>query len=298
MAEALRDQQLQLEDKFPGFTLSSQPVYVISKKDLKGAPEDVFEFGCRPDLNAYTLDVKDPQCPEGDMRRYTGGHIHLSTMNAKGDIEKQAAWAILFDYFVVTPMVAMLGNAFANGEAERREFYGQPGSFRFDDKLDKIEFRTLSGRLLLHPTILYWALGAMKTMFTRVGNNPMKFLQDTMIPFADPTLVYNTIMSHDVSEAERIGLEVFKILPGYQEDDRVWMNPMGGGGGGTTNGYFYEQSLRVFVEGNAQGIRFQDDMKWNWGLYEDYEPKHHAYWGIQQAMNGVLDTDIFPYSAV
>lgn len=307
VAEALRQQSLKLEDTFPDFELSSAPVYVLDKGELKGAPKDVSEFGCRPDMDAYALQVKDPQCPKGDLRRYTGGHIHYSTMGAKQDIEQQAALAILFDYFVAMPMVAILGEKFADGEAERRQFYGQPGSFRYDDGLDKIEFRTLSGRVLLHPTLMYWVLGAMKSMrsATKTGyvngramTDYVSFLKENIIPSIAPDQVHEIVSNHDVESAIRLSLEVFKLMPTYRKDKNALSNPMSGGGAGTTNPYFFEQSFKVFVEAHEADVFWDDNMQFNWGLYENYEPKHHAYWGIQQAMVGLCDDDIFPMNKV
>jgi hypothetical protein len=212
------------------------------------------------------------------------------------DVHKQAAWAILFDYFVAAPFVGILGEKFAEGEAERRTMYAQPGSFRFDDDLDKIEFRTLSGRVLLHPTLLYWAVGAMKMMFKEV-KEPVEFLKSIMGTISSE-MVYDTVSNHDVETAIKVTNEVYKLLPGYKEDPTVLRNPLGGGGGGTYSPFFFQEAARVFLAGNEAGLTFRDDMRYNWGFYEDYEPKHHAYWGIQTALIRSLDDDIFPMNGV
>jgi hypothetical protein len=148
---------------------------------------------------------------------------------------------------------------------------------------------------------MYWVLGAMKSFHANVGGYPknyMEFLKTNILPHIQPETVFNAIMSHDVDEATSIANKVWKLLPNYKEQPEDLRNKMSGGGGGTKNPYFYEQSLRVFLEGNMQGVSFADDMQHNWGLYEDYVPKHHSYWGIQQAMVGMLDADIFPYMKV
>ena len=326
VAEALRQTQLDL-DKWgkKAYALSTTPLYELDDESLKDPPEDVVEFGCRPDLSAYSLDVKDPACPEGDKRRFTGGHIHYSTMKAKNNVQQQAAIAILYDYFIVVPMVAILGEKFALGETERRQFYGQPGSFRYDDSLDKIEFRTLSGRLMLHPTLLYWVLGAMKSLYSNVRaeivnqslerdyvysnvraeivnqsleRDYVSFLKDYIIASYSPDLIHKVIIEHDWEQAEDITLNIFKLLPSYQVREQDLANPLSGGGGGTMNPYFYEQAARVFIEGNKVGLMWDDDLVKNWGLYKDYEPKHHSYWGVQQAMVGLCDSDIFPFNEI
>jgi hypothetical protein len=303
MAEAMRQTQLGLDKwKKGAFTLSSTPKFELDAESFKGkVPANVSEFGCNPDIDAYTLQPKSPELDSKDKRRWTGGHIHASRVGAANNIEQQAALAILFDYFISVPMVAILGEKFAAGEAERRDYYGQPGSFRYDDKLDKIEFRTLSGRLLLHPTILYWAMGMVKAIVLAVGgtSNYKEFVQANLLKKLDPSAVFNIVRFHDVATAEKlVNGDLFKLLPSYQENKQALANPMSGGGGGTSNPYFYEQATRVFMAGNAEGLMWDDDLKFNWGLYEDYIPQHHAYWGIQQSMVGLCDDDIFPFNAV
>jgi hypothetical protein len=110
--------------------------------------------------------------------------------------------------------------------------------------------------------------------------------------------IYNTVSTHDVTTAEAILSDIYKALPLYDSKENPFTAKVGGGGGGTYNPFFFEQSARLFVEANGAGITFPDDLTWNWGLYEDYEPKHHAYWGLQSAMAGTLDNLIFPQNAV
>ena len=301
-AEAMRDTSLRLEGWKKGvFKLSTTPLFELDTLSLKDPPEDVLEFGCRPDCDAYTLEIKDPTIPEGDRTRYTGGHIHASTMGIKNNLKQQAALAMLFDYFVVVPMVAILGDKFADGEAQRRKYYGQPGSFRYDNKLDKIEFRTLSGRLQLHPTIMGWCLGMVKSLALAPLKNwkpdYIALLKKVMTKI--PTeLVYETILYHDYETAEQLSNKLFTYLPTYKVDSGALANRMSGGGKATTNPYFFEQSLAVFIEGRKEGLLWDDDLKFNWGLYKNFEAKHHSYWGVHQAFVGLLDDDIFPFNAL
>ena len=294
--EAMRDTSLRLAKDLPNHKLATVPLFSLDNPSFVDPPEDIMEFGCRPDMDAYELGVKDPSIPEGDIRRYTGGHVHASRMSAKHDVQEQAALAILFDYFVAMPFVALLGDKFEEGEADRREFYGQAGSFRYDDKMDKIEFRTLSGRLQLHPTVMGWVLGAVKSFSQGVGNY-QAFLKelDQSIPIAQ---IYEVVQNHDYKTAESLIDNVFKLHPNYTVDQGALANPLGGGGGGTSNPYFYESAMRVFVEGRKEGLLWDDDLIFNWGLYKDYEAKHHSYWGVQTAMVGLCDDDIFPMNKI
>lgn len=301
VAEAIRQVSLQIDGwKKGAFRLSSTPKFVLDKPSFTNAPEDVLIFGCNPDMDAYTLQPKAPTLDASDKRRWTGGHIHASRVGAKQNVEEQSALAILYDYMVALPIVAIFGEKFAPGETERRQYYGQPGSFRYDDKLDKIEFRTLSGRLLLHPTILYWAMGMVRSIIEGVPHDLSykQFLKDKIAVHVSPKTVYDVIATHDVTGAEELLDVVFKLIPSYQEDKNSLANPMSGGGGGTTNPYFFEQAARVFVEGNHDGLMWDDDLQFNWGLYDDFIPMHHSYWGIQQAMVGLCDDAIFPFNAV
>jgi len=293
-AEALRQTHLKVRDwRKSHFQLSTTPLFELDTKSLEAPPEDVLEFGCRPDYDAYKLDVKDPSIPEGDKRRYTGGHVHASSMGARGDIKEQAALAILYDYFVAMPMVAMLGDKFADGEAERRNFYGQPGSFRYDDKLDKIEFRTLSGRLQLHPTVMGWVLGMVKSIGGAYSTYQPALMELTKEISAQE--IYEIIQNHDYRTAETLIPKVFKLMPNYDPTDKYALtNTLGGGGSGTLNPYFFERSMEVFVEARKEGLLWDDDLEFNWGLYDDYQPTHHKYWGVQTAFAGMCDDDIFP----
>jgi hypothetical protein len=298
LGEAIRWTSLKLEkDMENKFKLSSAAKYVLDDESLIDAPPNVSEFGCNPDIDAYSLSEKSPNLNPSDRRRWTGGHIHASPIGL-ADLEQQAALAILYDYFVAMPMVAILGNKFSDGEAERRQVYGQPGSFRYDAKISKIEFRTLSGRLLLHPTILGWCMGMVKSFIDGMHyHDPKSFLQD-LVKRMPLELVYDTIVKHDVSAAEGLGAEVFKLLPNYKNDVYCLGNPMGSNGKSTENPYFYERAWDVFVRAQNEGLFWDDDMVFNWGLYEDYEIKHHAYWGIHTAMNGRCDDLIFPMNEI
>ncbi len=299
MAEAMRQTALDLRKyRRNAFELSSTPKFILDATSFKNAPEDVSEFGCQPDFDAYSLSVKAPVCLTNDKRRWTGGHIHVSSMTGN-DIKEQAALAIMFDYFVALPMVAILGDKFAEGEAERREFYGQPGSFRFDPQLHKIEFRTLSGRLLLHPLVLGWCIGMTKSFINGAGQNGYQnFVKDKLLPVADLETVYNIIMKHDVGAANDLAPQMFKTLKSYKVNESSLANNMSGGGMGTNNPYFYEKALEVLLLGNDKGHTFSDSLIESWGLYEDYVPVHHKYWGIQSAMVGALDDMIFPQNKV
>lgn len=308
VAEALRQTQLHMEKEIgDGFVLSSTPGYTLDEISLQDPPADVIEFGCRPDFDAYEMAVKDPSVPEGDRRRWTGGHIHASSFyGAQNNIEQQSALAVAFDYYVGLPMVSILGDKFANLEVDRRQFYGQPGSFRYDDKLNKIEYRSLSGRLLLHPILLSWALGAVKSFndgltWSSTGNGkggPLDFMVRVSNEVVPADIVREAILTHDVKRAKELVPIIYPTLTNFNPNDGALRYSLSGGGGSTMNPYFFFKAWELLTAATEEGLMWDDDMKYNWGLYSDYTPTHHKYWGIHSAMVKGCDDMIFPMNAL
>ncbi len=313
VAEAMRMSQAELPEDY---ALSSAPVFTL--EDIpKDSPKDVFEFGCNPDYNAYTLQPQVPQLDEGDLRRYTGGHIHVSYWPwAKNNKEQQAGLAVLMDAYIGLPLVAMMGNAFAEGEAERREYYGKAGSFRYDDSKGKFEYRVPSGRLLLTPFYLGWALGNIRVIDRAFGGraiggfsdggaftSDIKDILKNLNAQVDLGEVRRAINEHDVNAATALYPALFEALPNWEVKPATLSNRDQGGGTAAYHPYAFKTMVDVFVEANAQGIHFKDDVQFNWGLYPEdtdtpYRPTHHKYWGIHSAMVGAIDDLIFPQREV
>lgn len=309
LGEALRRTHVELDEWRKGhFKMSSAAKIVLDSKSLENAPADIAEFGCAPDFDAYNMQVKSPTCPTGDLRRWTGGHIHASKLfsdyysphapKEDGDedntIKEAAAAAIIFDYAVALPFVAMLGDEVAEDERERRQLYGQPGSFRWDREQNKIEFRTLSGELLRSPLLLGWAIGMVKSFVGSISGDFPDYVKRHLMPTVSLTAVYDAIRHHDVAAARDMYPRIFPALPKYEVEPGIFENRLSGGGFGTMNPYFYEKFVDVMVAANKEGTFFKDDMKHNWGLYPDFEIVHHRYWGVQSALAGELDEEIFP----
>lgn len=292
MASAMREVQLRMIKKKLDAThfLSTAPVFTLTAATLKNAPENVSEFGCNPDIDAYSLQPKSPELGVGDRRRYTGGHLHASAYQFKeNDPESHARHVILMDYFIGLPLVAILGEKFRAGEAERRNFYGQAGSYRVGTGYGHLEYRVPSGRIMLSPIIPYWALGLMKMLVSSEASTLLKRVASEV----PPNLVVSAINNHDVDMAEKLYPEIFKLHHRYDRNERI-QNKVSGGGGVSTGPRFFETVVDVLVAGNKAGLTWNDDVVHNWGLYPDYEPMHHAYWGISSAMTGQCDELIFP----
>lgn len=122
-----------------GFELSDKSTFEFKARDLDF--EKAKQFGCSPDLNAYTMGNKNNLITEEEMenKRCCGGHIHLGFENTN-NIPKFVV-AAFCDLFLAAPSVSVDKQGF------RRQNYGQAGNYR--DTSYGIEYRTLSN---------YWAV--------------------------------------------------------------------------------------------------------------------------------------------
>lgn len=186
MASGIKD----FLDLHPNYTLRAQASMRLNKASTRGdTPEGVCNYGCIPDRSAFSLLEKTPPTSSyHDQMRYIGGHIHWGLLGfptyntspnpvknrpAANSIQNEewqettaAAYTLLWDRWVGVPMVAMLGRINDGGEALRRTYYGQAGSHRV--KPYGVEYRVLSGAILMSPFLLSWAMGAIRAS----SNNP------------------------------------------------------------------------------------------------------------------------------
>ncbi len=308
IAQSMQYAHNELVEKYKDkFEFNCGPVFSLS--DLRG-PADIREFGCRPDINAYTLGEQNPVLPKGERRRFTGGHIHISgAFRTNTSVQEASAAAALMDATIGLPMVAILGERFSAGEAERREYYGKAGSFRFDGAKRKLEYRTLSGRLLLHPIIMTWALGVAKALnppsFNVYPTNSFGSYVDIMQALSavvDVEEIARTINEHDVAAAEALYKGIYETLnvnhlkslknktrPDYGYDLSYARS--------VSNGYAlipFEPFIDLMIEANHNGVYFEDDMLYNWQLYKDKQIRDHYYVGYHNAMKGYYDDLVFP----
>ncbi len=180
MATAIQD----FLKKYPKYTLKAMASMELTARSTKGeTPEGVCNYGCIPDRSAFTLLEKTPPTDTyHNQSRYIGGHIHFgfrgfpeftnypnpSNQSADKSVTQSESWreavaaavTLWWDIHVAVPMVAMIGHSNDYGEAERRTYYGQAGSHRV--KSYGVEYRVLSGALMLSPFFLTWALGAIR----------------------------------------------------------------------------------------------------------------------------------------
>ena len=275
-------------------TLSFESSVVLNEESLTGeVPDDVSEFGCQPDFSAYTLQEKAPTLPDGDRRRFAGGHIHmslgdknLSRPNAWPKDEpnmSQAAAAVIMDYLAGLSSVAMIGAVHGKGEAERREFYGQAGSFR--PKSYGIEYRTLGAKaLFLHPAMMFIMLQCAKATAGRIGSSTDGIaLVKEKLNLDQLDEMRTIIGSHDYESAQRMILS------------KQWADTARFFGLSDSNVLKVTQAV---ARAAAEGVTWSDSIKENWGLYASlvatYNTVSHRYWGPDFIATYQVDELIFP----
>ncbi len=292
-----------LEDQ-PKYTLSAKASMPLNKISIRGkTPLGVCNYGCIPDRSAFSLKEKTPPTESyHNEMRYIGGHIHMGLhgfpkfktgtgVQRQGDLSKfvypdgwtevvAAATTLQYDAYVGVPMVAIIGNINDYGETVRRTYYGQAGSHRVKDY--GVEYRVLSGALLMSPFILSWALGAIRHV-TRSGMPKFKpSYQDQYNPKGIAELntvdkvtaevekwfkprsplklnaVQNIIDTHDVNAARE-----------YVDQNR--------------NGRIYNMKfVDLMIKADKKGIGLPTNIKDAWQLDESIF--NHAYAGVETLM--------------
>lgn len=188
----------------PDYNLSAKASMPLNKASTRGrTPIGVCEYGCVPDKSAFTLEEKTPPTEKyHNQMRYIGGHIHMGLhgfpeFKKETDLQRDltklqkypegwttvvaAAYTLMYDAFVGVPMVAILGHINDYGEEIRRTYYGQAGSHRVKDY--GVEYRVLSGALMMSPFLLGWALGAIR----HVGKYSMNKFKPPLTQYGGPS---------------------------------------------------------------------------------------------------------------
>jgi hypothetical protein len=138
-----------------GYHLGSSPAVTIDlKRDMRRAPVDVRQFGCKPSFCAHDLVTKVP--PIDAMThplRYAGTHLHYSAHRRwpghhgydypwLNDPDAYPDLAKLQDQYVGLPLTCLYHSP---EQYLRRRFYGQAGEYRaqtYPDGQRGFEYRT------------------------------------------------------------------------------------------------------------------------------------------------------------
>lgn len=267
--------------KFPEWKLSAKPMLRLTNEALKNAPPDVMGYGCVPDMDAYSLEEKAPETTGyHDNYRYAGGHIHLampwgmhpaySYMNvpvAPRELRAKltALAAIALDIKFGVPLVAVIGRVNDYGEAARRRYYGQAGSYR--EKPYGIEYRVPSSAVMLSPVLWTWAIGAARTVLASMGtitteNGLMQSYR--RLERYDFDRVRYIIDNHDVAEAR-------KFLVDFREiKDRIYK----------------PEFVSTMMKADDEGVGFTTNLDDAWQLQDDFPIVNHKYIGVERALRG------------
>ncbi len=308
MAAGLRD----FLKTWPEYSLSAKASMTLTGKSIKGrTPVGVCNYGCIPDTNAYTLMEKTaPGTKYHNQKRYIGGHIHFGLHGFPEERKRSAyidlheplykygqdwmnvvgaAHALIWDAFVGVPMVAIIGEANDYGEAVRRTYYGQAGSHRV--KPYGVEYRVLSGTLMMSPFLLGWAMGAIRACvkqnellkpFKVVRGYPRNNANETPKPrkceASTPKLVTNIVASW--FKKDSLALENVKDIINNHDvkaardyvtahKDEIYNYPF----------------IKVMIDADKKGIKLPTDISQAWAL-ETANIKNHQYKGVEGLMRG------------
>ena len=115
--------------------------------------EQAQEFGCDPDVNAYTgrLNEISEESKVSNFRT-CGGHVHIGFVGELGKLEVRRFVRAL-DLYLGVPSL------FLDKDTERRKLYGAAGAFRYKDY--GIEYRTLSNFWMFSPNLIGWVWDAV-----------------------------------------------------------------------------------------------------------------------------------------
>lgn len=142
------------------------------------------QFGCTPDLNAWTMMQNDPPHAVGNLRT-CGGHIHFGGLKGM-DRFQLGRWC---------DVTMALPSLLEDEDDKRRELYGSAGSIRI--KPYGIEYRTLSNYWLRTPEL-------MQKVYHRALDAVDRVLTGWILLAEDGERVQKAINTSDRRMAERL----------------------------------------------------------------------------------------------
>ena len=135
----------EMQARLPKFELRIASSLHFSQEILMKAGKQAIEFGCNPDLNAWTGGLNKPPNPYTTLRT-AGGHVHVGydvpDMNNRLEVIK------MMDILIGIPSVIL------DPDRERRRMYGRAGACRVKDY--GVEYRVLSNFWLQNEKLMSW----------------------------------------------------------------------------------------------------------------------------------------------
>lgn len=129
------------------------PSYTYTEEQLREYGPNALEFGCSPDVNAWSGKAVPPPKSEGNTLRTAGGHIHVGYDNPS--IGTNEDLVKMMDFVIGLPSLLI------DTDKLRRKLYGKAGSMRH--KQYGVEYRTLSNFWLNSSELMSWVYD--KTMW-------------------------------------------------------------------------------------------------------------------------------------
>jgi hypothetical protein len=124
-------------------------------EDILAGDPNASEFGCDPDICAWTGKSKRPSDNSAsDTLRTAGGHIHIG-FSGESDLDFNIRLVKILDILLGIPSVVL------DEDNRRRGIYGQAGSFRH--KPYGLEYRSLSNFWVNSPQLIDWIWNSVET---------------------------------------------------------------------------------------------------------------------------------------
>ena len=178
-----------LESKVHPHKLKILSSHRFSASDLQAAGDQALEFGCNPDINAWTGAENDAPSPYTTLRT-AGGHVHLGFDVKEDDLKSRYDVIKLMDVYLGIPSVLL------DGDTDRRGMYGQAGACR--TKIYGVEYRVLSNFWLQSDKHIEWVYNQA----TRAVENK-EYVNEILDKYS-PELIQKTINESDIEQAALI----------------------------------------------------------------------------------------------
>lgn len=184
-----------LQELVPEYNLGVVPSMHFDIGDLMDHPK-AMEFGCDPDMNAWTGKLNPPPNPETTLRT-AGGHVHIGY--AKLNEQNAHRFVQMLDFYLGLPSVLL------DSDSLRRSLYGRAGAYRI--KSYGVEYRTLSNFWIKEEIYMRWIYHNCYRAIVDFRRLP------SMLDKYDGEVVQTTINQSDVDKAKEIISELKIPMP-------------------------------------------------------------------------------------
>lgn len=127
-------------DVLPAAVRSSQAASLVFDRAYMNHPK-AMEFGCEPDINAWTKNVNPRPKAANQFLRSAGGHVHIGW--------DEPEMGTRFELIRACDVFCSIPALYEDNDVERRKLYGKAGAMRI--KPYGVEHRVLSNYWLFQP---------------------------------------------------------------------------------------------------------------------------------------------------